>query len=100
MSLPSLSSLLDLRGKVAFVTGGAMGIGQALAARFAEAGAHVVVADRDEKAAQETAAALRDAGGSVEAAHLDVTDGPAVTSVIDRVARAHGRLDHLVNNAG
>jgi 2-deoxy-D-gluconate 3-dehydrogenase len=95
-----LSELLSLAGKVAIVTGGGRGIGQAIAFRLAEAGAHVAVADISEPTAQETAAAVRDAGGSAEAVRLDVTDGAAVTAAIDGLVTHRGRLDILINNAG
>lgn len=95
-----LVDLLNLKDRVALVTGAARGIGQAIAFRLAEAGAHVAVADTNEPAAIETVATIRDTGGSAEAMLLDVTDGAQVTSCIDGLAARKGRLDILVNNAG
>ena len=83
-------------GRVAAITGGAQGIGLACAELFAEAGATVVLLDRD-------AAALDTARQRLPQAHaqvLDVTDEAAVERVFAAVARAHGRIDILVNNAG
>lgn len=94
-------SLLDrfrVPGRVAIVTGGASGIGFACCAALREAGAHVVIADRDGAAAT---AALRMLGdGAGEALALDVTDSEAVTAAAVTLAGRHGRIDILVNNAG
>ena len=79
---------------VALVTGAGRGIGAAVAARLAER-SFVVVADRDREAAERTAAAV---GG--EAAHVDVTDGEAVASLVDGIVERHGSLDHACNSAG
>jgi 2-deoxy-D-gluconate 3-dehydrogenase len=96
---PSIPQLLDLTGRVALVTGGGRGIGQAISQRLAEAGAHVAVMDMNERDAAETAGQLRDKGKSAEAVVVDVTDGVAVKNAIDHVAGKAGRLDVLVNNA-
>jgi 2-deoxy-D-gluconate 3-dehydrogenase len=95
-----LADLYRLDGKVAIVTGAARGIGQVTAARLAEAGAAVVVADLDEAGAQATAAAIRDRGGAAEAAQLDVSNAADVATVIGRIGEQRGRVDVLVNNAG
>lgn len=84
-----------IAGKVALVTGGASGIGKAIAEAFAEQGATVVVADLHEPNGQAVADAI---GG--EFAPLDVTDAEAWTTVVDGLLARHGRLDVLVNNAG
>src|SRR5689334_15606387 len=89
-----------LPGRIALVTGGAGAIGRAICEALAEAGATVVVADQDHRAAEEAAAAVRGSDRAAEAAAFDVTDPDAVTAAIDAVAARHGRLDILVNNAG
>lgn len=81
------------------VTGAARGIGEAAARRFAAEGAAVLIADRDGKAAEATAAAIRGDGGRAEAAECDVTDRVCVDAAIERAAAAFGSLDVLVNNA-
>ncbi|MEH1886823.1 SDR family NAD(P)-dependent oxidoreductase [Nostoc sp.] len=95
-----LANLLDISGKTAVVTGAAMGIGQAIATRLAEAGAHVVVTDYNEQAAQETATSIRESGGSAEAWFMDITDTDAVQTTIERIGKDHDGIDILVNNAG
>ncbi len=94
-------------GKVALVTGGASGIGRALATELVARGATVVVADIDGPAAVALAEQLElGAGGSLAAptratpAVLDVTDADAVAEVVARTAKEHGGLDLLFNNAG
>ncbi len=85
----------DLTGRRAVVTGGAAGIGRAIAEVLAEAGAAVTIADRDAEAAAATAAAL---GGA--AMTLDVTDAAAAEAQAAAYAAAGGAPDILVNNAG
>jgi 2-deoxy-D-gluconate 3-dehydrogenase len=97
--IPRLHDLYDLSGRVAVVTGAGRGIGQAIAFRLAEAGAHVAVLDVNERDAADTAGALRDFGRAAEAVTVDVTDGEQVKRAIDDLAARHGRLDVLVNNA-
>jgi len=87
---------LRLDGRTAFVTGGAQGIGYACADALAEAGAHVTIADRDERAIETALASLRAKGHRVDGVTLDVTDPARVTQVAD----AAGAIDVLVNNAG
>ncbi len=88
----------ELRGQVALVTGGARGIGAAIAHRLATQGATVVCGDVLDAA--ETVAEICNAGGAAEAAALDVTDPAAAAAVVEGVQARYGRLDILVNNAG
>ena len=88
-----------LDGKVAVVTGGAMGIGGATARRLAAEGAKVVIADAELAAAQANAARIAQAGGTAVAVHTDVSSMDAVKELIDGAAARWGRLDILVNNA-
>src|ERR1700754_402622 len=87
----------SLSGKVAVVTGGARGIGQALARALAREGVVVAIGDLDGAAAEAAAAEL--ANGSIGLA-LDVTDRPAFTAFLDEVEQRLGPLDILINNAG
>jgi 3-oxoacyl-[acyl-carrier protein] reductase len=84
-----------LEGKLALVTGAARGIGAAIARRFTEEGARVVVNDLDLEPAEKLA---RELGG--DAFPADVSDPKAVAEMFQWVADRHGRLDVLVNNAG
>jgi len=91
---------MRLEGKVALVTGGARGMGEAEARLFASEGANVVVADLLDVEGQAVADAINAAGGEALFSHLNVTDEKNWEEVVaDAVAR-FGRLDILVNNAG
>lgn len=83
------------RGKIVAVTGGARGIGKALAAQFTAAGARVAIGDRDLEAAEDTAAEL-----GVHAFGLDVTDPDSFAGFLSAVRGELGPIDVLVNNAG
>lgn len=88
------------RNKVAVVTGGASGIGRALGERLAGAGAAVVLADKNGSLAAEVAEAIAAAGGTAQAATVDVTRADAVKALVDETAQRYGRLDYMFNNAG
>lgn len=90
----------NFRGQTALVTGGAGGIGRALAKELASRGALVVLADLDGERAEAAAEAMADGGLQVEAAQLDVADGEAFRRLVDSVVERHGRIDLLFNNAG
>lgn len=85
---------------MALVTGGAQGLGLAIAAALAQAGAHVIVAARNAERVHAAAAELARHGGSAEPLVLDITDEAAVDAAFAHVDAVHGRLDILVNNAG
>jgi len=92
----------ELAGRVALVTGGAHGIGAAIARRLATEGANVVVTDIDEQGAQDLAKEIEGAHGMgrAVAARLDVTDEGSVSRAFDAARLAYGGLDVLVSNAG
>lgn len=89
-----------LDGRTAVITGAGQGIGLACAEALAEAGARVVIADRDAKAAEAARAGLKSKGADAEMVVMDVTDSARVTEVADQLAARYGKLDILVNNAG
>ncbi len=91
---------MRLKDKVAIVTGGAHGMGEAEARLFAAEGAKVVVADSLAKQAEAVAAGIRDGGGEAIAAAIDVTSEAEWKGLIDKAVSRYGRLDILVNNAG
>lgn len=90
----------DLTDRVAFVTGGASGIGEATAQTLAAAGAAVMVADVDDEGAEDTVAAIADAGGTAIAQHTDITDRDEVFAGVSRCVDELGRLDVMANIAG
>ena len=91
---------MNLGGKTAIVTGAAMGIGFAIASRLAEAGANVLIADRNEEKAAAAAADLASRGGSASSTVVDVSDETQVAAMIAKAVADFGSLDILVNNAG
>lgn len=91
---------IDLRGRVALVTGGAKGIGLATARRLVDAGVHVVLWDLDTEALREAAQALMDAGGSVRADTVDIANRDAVVQAAGRCFAHEGVVDIVINNAG
>src|SRR5215471_5469302 len=89
-----------LDGRIAFVTGGARGIGRAIAEKFVAEGATVTFADVDDAAGRQTARELTDAGIPVTFCRADITVEADVQRAIDAIVDRHGTLDVLVNNAG
>lgn len=89
-----------LAGQVAVITGAGRGIGRAIASTLAELGAHTVLCGRSREALEQTAVAIKNAGGKTSAILCDVTDLHSVESLAERVDHAFHRLDILVNNAG
>lgn len=97
---PPVNKLLDLSGKTAIVTGGAMGIGLGITTRLAEAGAKVMIADMDEAAGQKTAADLTKKGWQVKTLKIDVSNEEDVKHLVTETVNAFGSVDILVNDAG
>lgn len=96
-STPTIDLTFGLGGRVAVVTGGASGIGAAVAETFVAKGATVAVVDLDSNAAQSTAEML---GGECRGFACDVADPASVATAIDAVHATYGRIDVLVNSAG
>lgn len=92
--------MFKLSGKVAVITGGGSGIGQAISKLFGQQRAHVEVLDVDGRAAADTATAIVAAGGSAVGVACDVSDAAAVTSAFEEIVTRTRRLDILINNAG
>ncbi|MCE0484828.1 MAG: 3-oxoacyl-[acyl-carrier-protein] reductase [Methylacidiphilales bacterium] len=89
-----------LTDKVALVTGASRGLGKAIAIALAAEGASIAAVARSEEALKETLEAIRSAGGRAEPFPVDVADGAAVETVVEKIASLFGHVDVLVNNAG
>ncbi len=100
MKSSKVSERFDITGKVAIVTGGASGIGRAIALALAESGANVVIADRALDGAEEMAREIESAGGKAIATKTDVTDSKEVEQMVQRTIEKFGKIDILINNAG
>ncbi len=92
-----MPSTIDLKGRVAIITGGARGIGYAIAQRMLASGATPVLWDMDAEKLAESAAEL---GSTVTTDSLELTDEAAVGQATEAVMARHGKIDILVNNAG
>jgi NADP-dependent 3-hydroxy acid dehydrogenase YdfG len=90
----------NVSGKIAFVTGGASGIGAALATKLVDGGAEVWIADRQIDAAQELAQRLNSGGAKAHAIELDVRNYPSFERAVAEAVQQSGRIDYLFNNAG
>jgi 2-deoxy-D-gluconate 3-dehydrogenase len=94
------TSLFDLGGKVAIVTGGNGGIGLGMARGLADAGAGIAIVGRNEAKSVAAVTELQQRGARAISVTADVADKAAVTDMVERVKRELGRIDILVNNAG
>lgn len=92
--------MMRLEGKVAIVTGGAQGMGRAIALRYAQEGAHVVIGDLKQADGQKVADEIRANNGKAVAVPVDVRNQQQVQTMIDTAVNEFGGLDILVNNAG
>ena len=91
---------MELKDKVALVTGGAQGIGRTISEELARAGAHVVLGDVNLEGAQATAEAINISGGSASAVKIDVSNATEVREVFDFIMKDKKPVDIVVNNAG
>ena len=90
----------DLTGQVALITGGATGIGRAMAQALGHAGAQVWLASRDAAAIERSVAELRVNGITAQGAQLDVTERGQVNNLVDNIVGRDGKIDILINSAG
>ncbi len=90
---------MKLQNRCVVVTGAGSGIGRACALKFAEEGANVVVADINEKAAEETVKQIQGAGGNAVACKADVADPVSVASLVEATIQKYGQINALINNA-
>jgi len=91
---------LDLKGRVAIVTGGAQGIGKSIATQLALAGANVVIADMAEEMAKSTAKEISQKGSEAVSIVVDVSSFSSVEEMVKKTLDKFGRIDILINNAG
>ncbi len=94
-----MTKLFDISGKVAIVTGASRGIGQAIAERFASAGAKVVISSRKQEALDAVAEQIRNNGGEVLAIAAHNGDKAALQILVEKTVETYGGVDILVNNA-
>jgi 3-oxoacyl-[acyl-carrier protein] reductase len=92
--------MAQLAGRVSIVTGGAQGIGRAIALELARAGADIVLGDIQQDRAEQTAEEIRALGRTALALRLDVSDPASAAAIVEAAAEKFGKVDHLVNNAG
>jgi 2-deoxy-D-gluconate 3-dehydrogenase len=100
MEFISNEKLLDLSGKTAIVTGGALGIGYGITMRLAQAGAHVVIANRSKDEADKVVSELTSKGYSAMAIRTDVSVEEDVKNMVSQTVSTYHSIDILVNNAG
>jgi 2-deoxy-D-gluconate 3-dehydrogenase len=98
--MKTIKELLDLSGKTAIVTGGAVGIGFGISLRLAEAGANVLIADMNAENAEKAKGELLRNGRKAEAIRADVSSEEDVRKMVEKAVDAFGGVDILVNNAG
>ncbi|MEC4679060.1 MAG: 3-oxoacyl-ACP reductase FabG [Nitrospirota bacterium] len=91
---------MEMKGKIALVTGGAQGIGKAICETLAGFGGTVIVSDLNLSGAEKTASELKDKGHAASAAEVNVADADSVKRMAADIRSQYGKLDILVNNAG
>ncbi|MDX1975363.1 MAG: SDR family NAD(P)-dependent oxidoreductase [Rickettsiales bacterium] len=90
----------SLKNRIALITGASRGIGQAVAIRFAQEGAHVILVARDVKGLEATDDAIRAIGGNATLVPMDLSDSSLIELLAQQIAERYGKLDILVGNAG
>lgn len=95
-----MATTFDFKGKVALVTGGASGIGEACVLTFARGGANVLVVDLNAELGEKVVTAAKQAGGDARFVRADVSDPSSVEQMVETALQSFGRLDIAVNNAG
>ncbi len=100
MEIQTIAELFDLTGKSALVTGGAVGIGQAIAFRLAEAGADVMIGDINTEGAEQTVNQIKDQGDNAQAVYANASNPDDAVKMVQATVAAFDHLDILVNNAG
>ncbi len=91
---------MKLKDKVAIITGASKGIGKAIAERYVQEGARVVLASRSVEVLQEIANQITDSGGQASAMHVNVCDHESIEALVRQTVSEYGGLDIMVNNAG
>jgi len=91
---------MNVKNRIAIVTGSGQGIGKGIAVRLAREGAFAVINDIDEEKAQETTEEIKSLGGQAMSFVADVSESDSVTEMFSKVRQLHGRVDILVNNVG
>lgn len=91
---------MDLANRISLVTGASQGIGEAIALELSRAGAEVILVDIQQEKLEQNAKRIKASGGQASAHTADVTAADQVEGLVKVVLEAHGRIDHLVNNAG
>lgn len=91
---------MDLNNKVIAITGGAQGLGEAMAVTFAKLGAHIALIDMQADAVKDTAARIGELGANVKGFATDVTDEKAVEQTFEAISAEFGQLNGLINSAG
>jgi len=95
-----MNSVSSSQGRVAIVTGGAAGVGEAIVRKLAEEGVAVAIADRDIESARKLEAELATSQSHAIAIHADMNDGASLDAMLAQSIARFGRVDYLVNNAG
>jgi NAD(P)-dependent dehydrogenase (short-subunit alcohol dehydrogenase family) len=94
-----VSTLFDLKGRTALITGSSRGIGRAIAERMAEAGANVVISSRKLDVCEEVVQGIRKAGGNATAVACNISNKPELEALVAATRKAYGKIDILVCNA-